>query len=71
MAIAVLVYTRIIPRAARLTVKPPPSVAVLGFKNVSGRPEAAWLSTALSEMLTTELASDHKLLGFPKKPWSG
>ena len=67
VAIAVLVYTRIIPRAARLTVKPPPSVAVLGFKNVSGRPEAAWLSTALSEMLTTELASDHKLLGIPEE----
>jgi eukaryotic-like serine/threonine-protein kinase len=37
------------------------SVAVLGFKNVSGRPEAAWLSAALSEMLTTELAAGEKL----------
>jgi serine/threonine protein kinase/tetratricopeptide (TPR) repeat protein len=34
-----------------------PAVAVLGFKNVSGRNDSAWLSTALSEMLTTELAS--------------
>ncbi len=37
------------------------SVAVLGFKNVSGRPEAAWLSTGLSEMLTTELGTGEKL----------
>jgi tetratricopeptide (TPR) repeat protein len=33
------------------------AVAVLGFKNLSGRPETAWLSTAVSEMLRTELAS--------------
>jgi hypothetical protein len=32
-------------------------VAVLGLKNVAGRPEAAWLETALAEMLTTELAA--------------
>jgi serine/threonine protein kinase/TolB-like protein len=31
------------------------AVAVLGFKNLSGRAEAAWLSPALSEMLSTEL----------------
>jgi len=37
------------------------SVAVLGFKNVSGRPDAAWLSTGLSEMLTTELGTGEKL----------
>src|SRR5713226_4345202 len=37
------------------------SVAVLGFKNVSGRAEAAWISPALSEMLTTELAAGEKL----------
>jgi serine/threonine protein kinase/tetratricopeptide (TPR) repeat protein len=33
------------------------SVAVLGFKNSSGRTDAAWLSTGLSEMLTTELGT--------------
>jgi len=33
-----------------------PRVAVLGFANLSGDPEARWLSTALSEMLTTEIA---------------
>jgi DNA-binding winged helix-turn-helix (wHTH) protein/tetratricopeptide (TPR) repeat protein/TolB-like protein len=31
------------------------SVAVLGFQNLSGRSDPAWLSTALSEMLTTEI----------------
>ncbi len=38
------------------------SVAVLGFKNLSANPaEAAWLSTALSEMLSTELAAGERL----------
>ena len=38
------------------------SVAILGLKNLSGRPDTAWLSTALSEMLTAELAAGEKLL---------
>jgi len=33
------------------------AVAVLGFRNLTGRPEAAWLSSALAEMLTTEAAA--------------
>ena len=37
------------------------SVAVLGFRNLSGRPEEAWLSTALAEMLSTELEAGEKL----------
>jgi DNA-binding winged helix-turn-helix (wHTH) protein/tetratricopeptide (TPR) repeat protein/TolB-like protein len=37
------------------------SVAVLGFKNLSQRQDAAWLSTALAEMLTTELGAGEKL----------
>src|SRR5262249_49477472 len=37
------------------------SIAILGFKNLSARPQAAWLSTALSEMLTTELAAGQHL----------
>jgi tetratricopeptide (TPR) repeat protein len=37
------------------------SVAVLGFKNLTGRAEAAWLSTAIPEMLTTELAAGEQL----------
>ena len=37
------------------------SVAVLGFRNVSGRAQDAWLATALSEMLSTELAGGDTL----------
>jgi eukaryotic-like serine/threonine-protein kinase len=37
------------------------SVAVLGFKNSSGRPEQQWFSNALAEMLTTELSAGDKL----------
>lgn len=37
------------------------SVAVLGFRNASSKPDDAWLSTAISEMLSTELAGGDKL----------
>jgi len=37
------------------------SVAVLGFQNLSRRTEDVWLATALSEMLSTELAGGEKL----------
>ena len=72
LASAVIYHLRA-PRTAQQTVPSkatglPPgpinarrSVAVLGFKNLSGRGETAWLSTALSEMLTTELAAGEKL----------
>ena len=41
------------------------SVAILGFKNLSGLSETAWLSTALSEILTTELAAGEELRIIP------
>jgi serine/threonine protein kinase/tetratricopeptide (TPR) repeat protein len=41
------------------------SVAVLGFKNVSERQDEAWLSTALAEMLTTEMAAGEQLRAIP------
>src|SRR4029077_16310903 len=41
------------------------SVAVLGFKNLSGSPDKSWLSTALAEMLTTELAAGNALRTIP------
>jgi tetratricopeptide (TPR) repeat protein len=41
------------------------SVAVLGFKNLSSNSEKAWLSTALSEMLTTELSQGNQLRTIP------
>jgi len=37
------------------------TVAVLNLKNSTSRPEAAWLSTGLAEMLTTELAAGEQL----------
>jgi len=37
------------------------SIAVLGFRNLSGRAESAWLSTALAEMFTVELGVGEKL----------
>jgi eukaryotic-like serine/threonine-protein kinase len=51
--------------SANASVKLRPSVAVLGFKNLAGKPELAWLSTALSEMLTTELAAGEQLRTVP------
>lgn len=42
-------------------VTPRRSMAVLGFANTSGRGEDAWLSTALSEMLSTEMAAGDQL----------
>lgn len=55
------------------------SIAVLGFQNASGRSEDAWLSTALAEMLRTELGAGGKLRVVPGEnvaqfridsPWS-
>ena len=42
-----------------------PSVAVLPFRNLSARSETEWVSTALPEMLTAELAAGGKLRTFP------
>lgn len=42
-----------------------PAVAVLGLRNLSGRADAAWLSTAFSEMLTSELAAGAQLRAVP------
>lgn len=41
------------------------SVAVLGFKNLTGKADESWLSTALSDELTSELAAGGKLLTIP------
>ncbi|MEM7350891.1 MAG: tetratricopeptide repeat protein [Acidobacteriota bacterium] len=42
-----------------------PSIALLGFRNLSGQAEAAWLSTALSEMLAMEIAAGEKIRVIP------
>ena len=41
------------------------SVAVLGFRNLSGQQQTAWVSTALAEMLTTELSTGGTLRTIP------
>lgn len=65
VAISVYAFHRLRPKSpyvapvAPVTAIPPirRSIAVLGFRDLQGRPENAWLSAALSEMLSTELAS--------------
>jgi len=42
-----------------------PSVAVLGFKNLSADSQNAWLSTAFSDWLMTELAAGEQLRTIP------
>lgn len=41
------------------------SVAVLGFRNLSGAHDQDWMSTALAEMISTELASGEQLRVIP------
>lgn len=43
------------------------SVAVLGFKNLSGRSEEGWVSTALSDWLTTQLSAGGRLRLIPSE----
>ncbi len=49
------------PGESSVQFKARPSIAVLGFKNLSDRENEAWISTALSEMLGAELASGEQL----------
>ena len=52
-------------RPAATPIAPRPSAAVIGFRNLSGRPADEWLSVALAEMLTTELAGDGQMRVVP------
>jgi DNA-binding winged helix-turn-helix (wHTH) protein/tetratricopeptide (TPR) repeat protein len=49
-----------------LTVRPRRSIAIVGFQNLSGQKDDAWLSTALSEMLNTELAAGDQIRVVPQ-----
>ncbi len=51
--------------AANARIQARPSVAILGFKNLSDRSDTTWVSTALSEMLATELAAGEELRTVP------
>ena len=76
-AVAAWLATRLLPAGKRpaetgeLPAKPVASprraIAVLGFKNLAGKPGEAWVSTALAEMLTTELAAGEKLRAIPSE----
>lgn len=73
MGVAALVYRSRVGRPAERTgpvvslpaVKMRPAVAVLGFRNLSGREDTKWLSVALAEMLNTELAAGEHLRIIP------
>jgi serine/threonine protein kinase len=41
------------------------SLAMLGFRNLNGRPETGWFATAFNEMLATELAAGETLRLIP------
>jgi DNA-binding winged helix-turn-helix (wHTH) protein/tetratricopeptide (TPR) repeat protein len=51
--------------SAASTPRPRPAVAVLGFHNSSNRPEDAWLSTAVAEMLASEMTAGDDLRVIP------
>jgi eukaryotic-like serine/threonine-protein kinase len=44
-----------------------PSVAVIGFRNLAGKEKEAWISTALSEMVGSELAAGEQLRLIPSE----
>src|SRR5437660_3830804 len=52
-------------QSSNVHVRMRPSVAILGFKNLSSRQDTAWISTALSEMLTAELVAGEQLRTVP------
>ena len=64
-AVALVLYFSRPQGEARGTTPARRAVAVLGFDNLSQRPDKAWLSTAFSEMLTTELAAGEQVRTVP------
>ncbi len=52
-------------RAAHQIPQPRRSLAILGFKNMTGDPQAAWLSSGFAEMFRTELAAGRGLRIIP------
>lgn len=53
--------------ATSAALKPRPSIAVLGFKNLSQKPDDEWMSTAMAEMLGAELASGQQIRVIPSE----
>lgn len=69
ICIAGLLYLRIyhpvVLGGSAAALGPRRSVAVLGFRNLSGNAQDAWLSTALSDWLMTELSAGDQLRTIP------
>src|SRR2546423_2387747 len=63
--LAALTYLRAHPVLGGSAVNPRLSVVVLGFKNLSGDAQEAWLSTALSDWLVTELTAGEQIRTIP------
>ena len=53
--------------ATSAALKPRPSIAVLGFKNLSRKSDDEWMSTAMAEMLDAELASGQQIRVIPSE----
>jgi eukaryotic-like serine/threonine-protein kinase len=51
--------------AASAASAPRPSAAIIGFRNLSANPADNWLSIALAEMLSTDLAAGERLRTIP------
>ena len=64
-ATALFFHERKPQQAASSPVNRRRTIAVLGFQNLSGKADQSWLSTALSEMLTTELGQGDQLRTIP------
>jgi eukaryotic-like serine/threonine-protein kinase len=56
---------QITPAAKTVVAPARRTVAVLGFRNQSGNPDVAWLGTALTEMLATEVAAGEQVRTIP------
>ena len=65
VAIAAALLSWFIQKGSTVLPRSRPSVAVVDFQNTTGAPAAAWLSTALTEMLNTEISAGEKLRTLP------
>ncbi len=65
LLLALAVKQLVLPSGGSTSVRTRPAIAVLGFKNLSGRTEIAWLSTALAELFSTDLATGGQLRLIP------
>jgi len=60
LAAAFLILSRReVPASALVRIRP--AIAILGFRNLAARSDTAWVSTALAEMLSSELSSTEQL----------